>query len=74
LPQEFGNYINYLDQNLTAYAEYFAWKNHFKVNYFNRVFCHLCEALGDPNRPVKVYEDMERWWVEESNCVGERKL
>ena len=48
--EKFIEYIDYLDKNVTAFAEYFEWKKYLKVNFFSKVFCQLCEALNDKNR------------------------
>ena len=58
----------YLDTNVTAYAEYFEWKSHFKVTLdVNRAFCQLCEALNSPQRyPPKIAENLNDWWREQA--------
>ena len=41
-------HIKYLDKNTTAYAEYFEWKDHFRVMAdVKHGFCDLCQALND---------------------------
>ncbi len=43
---QLGEYLNYLDKNEMAYAEYFEWKNYFRVVVdYKNVFCHLCQVL-----------------------------
>ncbi len=63
----------YLDSNVTAYSEYFEWKNYFKVSFdYNRVFCRMCEALNDPDpdpdSPRKVKRNISRWWRTQGRC------
>ncbi len=70
----FVAHIQYLERNATAYAEYFEWKSHFKVNFFSKVFCHLCQALNDETSPVKTYSNMYQWWVDDAKCVGEKLI
>ena len=67
-PKELANYLKYLDQNNTAYAEYFEWKNYFAVDFFTKVFCQLCEALNDEKRPEMTYPNMHKWWLEDASC------
>ena len=42
-----AEYIKYLDQNETAYSEYFEWKNYFSVvdEDVKKGFCHLCQVI-----------------------------
>jgi len=67
-PKQLAEYLHYLDNNDTAYAEYFEWKEYFKVNFYHSTFCDLCEALNDETMPVKSYKNMTKWWIHDSNC------
>ena len=60
----------FLDKNFEEYSKYFLWKTKFrvKINNHNLAICKLCEALNDPQKPVKVYSNMEEWWREEAKC------
>jgi alpha-1,3-fucosyltransferase len=41
-----AEYITYLDKNQTAYAEYFEWKNYFRVVVdFKNPFCNVCQVI-----------------------------
>jgi alpha-1,3-fucosyltransferase len=41
-PQKLAEYLQYLDKNTTAYAEYFVWKHYFRArNDYGRVFCQV---------------------------------
>jgi hypothetical protein len=71
--EKLADYLNYLDKNETAFAEYFEWKRYFQVNYFSRVFCNLCQALNDQSMPKKVYTNIDQWWVQEANCSGQER-
>ena len=71
---DFIEYIKYLDNNVTAFAEYFEWKNYFKVDFFTKVFCQLCEALNDENRAEKTYLDLHKWWFQDANCLGQKLI
>jgi alpha-1,3-fucosyltransferase len=42
---QLAEYIKYLDQNETAYAEYFEWKNYFRTSMtLKNGFCQLCQV------------------------------
>ena len=66
----------YLDSNATAYAEFFEWKEYFKVSFdYNRPFCHLCEALNRPQEyPPKIAENLHQWWRTDANCKAGNDL
>ena len=70
----FVAHLQYLERNVTAYAEYFEWKNHFKVNFFSKVFCHLCQALNDKTSPAKTYSNLHQWWVDDAHCIGDKLI
>ena len=39
---ELANHLKYLNNNTTAYAEYFEWKNYFNVSFsYNQPFCQV---------------------------------
>jgi alpha-1,3-fucosyltransferase len=41
-PQKLAEYLQYLDKNATAYAEYFEWKLYFRARIdYGRVFCQV---------------------------------
>ena len=67
-PEALAKYMQYLDQNDTAYAEYFEWKPYFNITLYSAVFCQICEALNDPHRPAKTYPDLEQLWLKDSHC------
>jgi len=40
--KELADYLKYLNDNTTAYAEYFEWKNYFNVSFnYNQPFCQV---------------------------------
>lgn len=69
--EELAYFINYLNENLEDYLEYFEWKKHYKVVTESKiVVCKLCEMLNDPNLPQKTYKNIHHWWFskEMSQC------
>lgn len=74
--QELVRYLNYLDKNMTAYAEYFKWRYEFVVNreYGGCAtpkkcgFCGLCAFLHRKQKTKKINKEIHRWWHEDSRC------
>ena len=61
-----------LSQDDALYASYFWWRDYYEVR--NRAedraqaYCDLCARLNNPKEPPKIYTDMYKWWVSDSNC------
>ena len=53
-PQKLAEYLQYLDKNETAYAEYFEWKKYYKMTYKDSLFCKLCKFLNDDTMPINM--------------------
>ena len=74
--KDVANYINYLDKNDTAYNEYFAWKQEYKVwhpvvgdwPFESYWMCILCEMLHDESLPNKVYHKLSDFWDQQTDC------
>ncbi|KAM7542815.1 hypothetical protein Aperf_G00000004747 [Anoplocephala perfoliata] len=47
--RELADYLRYLDKNHTAYAEYFAWKEHGSIYVEKRLDCRLCGFVHQLN-------------------------
>ncbi|VDD83018.1 unnamed protein product [Mesocestoides corti] len=47
--RELTDYLLYLDRNDTAYANYFAWKEHGEIYKENRMDCRLCGFMHQLN-------------------------
>nr|VZI07156.1 unnamed protein product [Spirometra erinaceieuropaei] len=43
--EQLAKYLQYLDKNDTAYATYFAWKEHGEILLWPRVDCRVCGVL-----------------------------
>ena len=72
-PANLAHYLHSLIDDPQKYAEYFWWKpfyysnrqNDFKFN--NPAWCELCRQMHE-NSETKIYDDLDKWWVQESNC------
>ncbi|VDO00740.1 unnamed protein product [Rodentolepis nana] len=47
--QELAEYLQFLDKNDTAYAQYFAWTKHGRIIKLNRPDCRLCGVMRNIN-------------------------
>ncbi|XP_046856219.1 3-galactosyl-N-acetylglucosaminide 4-alpha-L-fucosyltransferase FUT3-like [Xenia sp. Carnegie-2017] len=61
-------YIKYLDKNNTAYNEYFAWRQHYKVTNLEPWPCRLCKMLHNKSLPLKTYQDFDEYFDAEKVC------
>uniref|UniRef100_A0A914VAG6 Fucosyltransferase n=1 Tax=Plectus sambesii TaxID=2011161 RepID=A0A914VAG6_9BILA len=68
--KDLANYLRYLSVNRTEYLKYFEWTKHFLASSVQNYgyFCELCKTISDDVLPPKVYENIEKWWVEGGNC------
>ena len=78
-PQALASYIVYLDQNDTAYNEYFKWKQNYKLIFeeddikgCHYTFCRLCDIINDSNYPYKDI-DLRNIINKEEECSLEQK-
>lgn len=71
-PKKVVHHLKMLMADDAKFAEYFWWKDFYEVR--TRIedraqpYCDLCKKLNDANEPPKVYENMQKWWVEDSHC------
>lgn len=80
--KDLADYINYLDQNDTAYNEYFKWKQKYKIWHplegdwpFESYFlCKICGMLHQ-NLPIKIYDYLSDFWSVENDCeIPEKEM
>ena len=63
-----------IDENDALYASYFWWKDFYKVGGFSpqdraKAPCTVCQMLHQEKvEESEVYQDMNKWWVEDANC------
>nr|XP_053630708.1 alpha-(1,3)-fucosyltransferase C-like [Cherax quadricarinatus] len=69
--QSLANYLKYLNNNDTAYNEYFKWKDHYSVDdgwsSTAQNFCELCKKLHNDTVP-KTYQDIRKWFMSQGGC------
>ena len=63
-----AEYIKYLDNNDTAYNEFFKWKKLYKLETSYMNGCVLCAALNN-KITRKVYENFDEYWSKDK-CYG----
>ena len=73
--ESLANYLLYLDKNDTAYNEYFSWRKRFKPVLPESWTCQMCAALNNDSLPSEVYNNIDEYWGERSNCGdNERRI
>jgi hypothetical protein len=63
-------YLKYLSQNLTAYAEYFWWTKFYEVQITERI-CATCELMHQiRSKRVETHriKDFNQYWINEAHC------
>lgn len=73
-PKKLGEYLNYLDKNVTAYNEYFQWKQHvqfldYVVEY--GMLCEMCIRLHLEDfygQKQSVITDFNKYWNKNKQC------
>lgn len=71
--KELANYLDYLDKNDTAYNEYFAWKQTYKLLSFggwpfeSYSMCNICKKLF-AKESRKVYYKLSDFWSIDHDC------
>lgn len=69
--RDLADFLKRLDADDGLYRQYFWWKPHYRIrNHINDLklsMCGLCSRLHS-DTAVKVYQDMEKWWVRDSHC------
>ena len=76
-PKQLAEYLNSLYASPTLYAEYFWWKDHYRVTYdatnvTANTYCDICRRLheepGDVKSNRKVIKDLYDFWDRRSRC------
>lgn len=68
--KKLADYLLYLDQNDTAYQEYFHWKQDYEFASSSEYgFCLLCTMLTqEKNAKFQSYNDIRHWWYDKGGC------
>ena len=69
--KELADHLVMLDNNDTAYNEYFAWRKLYQVGFPPSWTCALCSMLNNATIPAKTYnrESFAKFWSPETNCA-----
>lgn len=69
--RQLADYLKKLDSDDDLYQQYFWWKPHYRIrNHVQDLrlsMCGLCARLHKDSG-VKIYRDLEKWWVRDSHC------
>jgi len=65
-PKELAKYLLKLNESDDPNERYFDWKEDFAVDLRPLDgWCDLCKMAHDPKLPVKIYNDIRKWWMED---------
>ena len=70
-PADLARYLKKLKANLRLYAEYFWWKDYYRLKPRTKMtyYCDVCERLHNLKEGDKeVVEDLYQWWDKRSKC------
>ena len=76
-PKSLASYLNNVYASPELYAEYFWWKEHYKVSFepdliTEKTYCDVCRRLheepGNDHRYYKVIDDLHEFWDVKSRC------
>ncbi len=71
-PKHLVKFLEKLSEDDAKYASFFWWRDYYELR--NRMedraqaYCDLCKRLNNPDEPAKIYQNMHKWWVEDSKC------
>ena len=67
-PKHLAEYLLYLDKNVTAYMEYFKWREHYTMKRYGQyqLFCEVCHFLHTQNTQKII--DYNHWLFDKSEC------
>lgn len=65
-------YLKGLDQNSSAYNEYFHWKRNYQTELLAPL-CKLCEMVHNQSLPRVEHWDLGNFWEVKENCVRHSK-
>ena len=65
-PKELAKYLLKLNESDDLNERYFDWKEDFAVDLRPLDgWYDLCKMAHDPKLPVKIYNDIRKWWMED---------
>ena len=73
--KDLAEYLHYLDQNITAYNEYFKWRKRYRMGgdwYFLCQFCKKGSSLT--GLQLKHNQDLTDFWVRQGKCDEKDQL
>ncbi|BHF82407.1 Alpha-(1,3)-fucosyltransferase 7 [Sparganum proliferum] len=74
--KDLASHLNYLDKNDTAYASYFAWKEHGEVLTWLRVDCRVCGVLHHVlSGRLKLFDSTYKTYLDETRtCTNTSQI
>ena len=68
-PKDLAIYLKKLMDNPSLYAEYFWWKDYYRIRHETRIerYCKICEKLHS-NIEKKTIDNFVHWWHGISKC------
>ena len=65
---QLGQYLISLAKDPDEYNSYFKWRSHYQLEPYEHYACAICRKLHASNESFKIWNDLDSWWFNQSDC------